>query len=682
MRVSATWHLSCVLLIVLHFHVSEQSTTAAITERSNEIPTPNPSTSNATNRTSTKKPIDNNDTELGTSIDSLHNNHTNFSSTTTKKPDTGHHSSTFELVKVHWEQVKSPLVFTIVVIVASLSKIAFHYSHFLSSKVPESCVLIVIGIIFGVILRFSNTSDKITLYTPHEFFLYLIPPIILESAFSLYDRTFVDNIGGVLLFAVWGTILNCFLIGLTLWGLFRAGAMEDIDFTFVQVLVFSALIVAVDPVAVLAVFQEVGVNNTLYFLVFGESLLNDGVTVVMYNVMQVFNGFETVTVGHCFLGVAKFCIVCVVATLIGIVCGLIASFLTKFTNSVKVVEPMIVFGFAYVSYLLSEMFQFSGIVSIIACGLVLVHYSFHNVTRKSKLAIKFISKVMANACEIIIFMFIGLVTVDQTHDWKTGFILWTTFLCIVYRFLVTYFLSYLVNRYASSRVRKISYMEMFMISYGGLRGAICFSLAALIDETAIPAKNLFVTTTLFVIFFTVFVQGGTIKWLTKKLRITLAETSKEMCINEELSNHMFDHMCAAIEEIVGYTTGQHHIKEKIYRIDDTIIRPRMLRNATSTGLDDISTYYEKLVMKEHYKNLQLSGAKLPRVKTEIRHLDSELALDQMVQDSSERGSTEDIREIDERREQAMQEEHRRHGGNHFEFFSSTRNSNRKRLYLD
>ncbi|KAH3834056.1 Na(+)/H(+) exchanger protein 7-like [Dreissena polymorpha] len=667
MRMSATWQLSCLLLIVVHFRGSHQSTIAAMTSLSNVT---NPTSSDVTNHASSNLPVE-----------PAHINQTDASATP-KEPEASHHSSTYELVQVHWEHVKAPLVFTLVVIIAGLSKIGFHYSHFLSSKVPESCVLIMIGVIFGIILRFTNTSDKITLYAPHEFFLYLLPPIILESAFSLYDRTFVDNIGGVLLFAVWGTIFNCFLIGLTLWGLFLVGAMEDINFTFVQVLVFSSLIVAVDPVAVLAVFQEVGVNHTLYFLVFGESLLNDGVTVVMYNVMQVFNGFETITVGQCFMGVAKFCIVCTVATCIGLVCGLIGSFLTKFTRSVKVVEPMIVFGFAYVSYLLSEMFQFSGIISIIVAGVVLVHYSFHNVTKKSKKAIQFISKVMANLCEIIIFMFIGLVTVDQDHDWQTGFILWATFLCVVYRFVVTYVLSLLVNRYATTRVRKISYMEMFMISYGGLRGGIAFSLAASISETAIPAKKLFVTATLFVIFFTVFVQGGTIKWLTKKLRIAMAETSKEMRITEELSQHVFDHMCKAIEDIVGYTTGQYRIKNKIYQIDDAVVRPRLVRSATTTKLDSFSLYYETLVMKEHYKNLQLSGAKLPRVKTAIRHLDSEIALDKLAHSSSESGSSENLHETVVRREQEMQEENRRHGVDNLQFFSTTLDSVRNQMHQD
>ncbi|KAH3812598.1 Na(+)/H(+) exchanger protein 7-like [Dreissena polymorpha] len=707
MRASTTWHLSCFLLIVFHLQASQQSAIDVATSLSNKSTTSNSAEPEVTNQIGTESSFET--STFSSSSSSSSQSHSSSSSSTPSSNNTnsattvaksktepliqddgpevvdlhdkhGQHGDSVPLAPIHFSHVKYALVFSVVVIVAGLSKILFHHSHFLSSRVPESCVLIVVGIIFGLILRFSNASEKITLYEPHEFFLYLLPPIILESAFSLHDRTFADNIGGVLLFAVVGTVLNCFLIGPSLWGLYQVGAMEEIDCSFVQILVFSALIVAVDPVAVLAIFQEVGVNNTLYFLVFGESLLNDGVTVVLYNVMQVFNGFETISVGHMFLGVAKFFIVCSVATLIGIVCGLIASFLTKFTNSVKVVEPMIVFGFAYISYLLSEMFQFSGIVSIIACGIVLVHYAFHNVTKKSRMAIKFVSKVMANACEIIVFMFIGFVTVNQTHDWKSGFILWTTLLCIVYRFVVTYSLSYLVNRFASTRVRKISYDEMFMISYGGLRGAICFSLAALIDETAIPAKKLFVTATLFVIFFTVFVQGGTIKWLTKKFRISLADTSKEMRINEELSSHVFDHVCAGMEEIMGYTTGQHHLKAKIYHWDDTIIRPILLRNATYTELEDISTYYEKLVMKEHYKNLQLSGAKIPRVKSSIRRLDSTLALEELKHHASELGSTEALHDTVARREQEVQEENRRHGDEHHKFFPQTLRAASSRLH--
>ena len=60
----------------------------------------------------------------------------------------------------------------------------------------------------------------------------------------------------------------------------------------VEVFTFTSIISAVDPVAVLAIFSEVGVNSDLYYMVFGESLLNDGVAVVLYNMMNNFAGIE------------------------------------------------------------------------------------------------------------------------------------------------------------------------------------------------------------------------------------------------------------------------------------------------------------------------------------------------------------------------------------------------------
>lgn len=106
------------------------------------------------------------------------------------------------LVALNYEHVKYPLVFTLVVIFAGLSKIVFHHLHFLSSKIPESCCLIIIGLIWGLIIYYSDIGTDMEFFSPNEFFLFLLPPIILESAFSLHDRTFAENIGSVLLFAV------------------------------------------------------------------------------------------------------------------------------------------------------------------------------------------------------------------------------------------------------------------------------------------------------------------------------------------------------------------------------------------------------------------------------------------------------------------------------------------------
>ena len=156
----------------------------------------------------------------------------------------------------------------------------------LSSVFPESCLLITVGVILGIILYFSNVQD----YEMNNdvFFYYLLPPIILEAGYFMPNRAFFDNIGTILCFAVVGTLFNCLAIGFSMWSLSASTGVGVIHFPLdlLQCLTFGALLAAVDPVAVLAVFEEVHVNEVLHIIVFGESLLNDGVTVVSYCLFQ------------------------------------------------------------------------------------------------------------------------------------------------------------------------------------------------------------------------------------------------------------------------------------------------------------------------------------------------------------------------------------------------------------
>ncbi|KAL8617923.1 hypothetical protein ACOMHN_026500 [Nucella lapillus] len=529
-----------------------------------------------------------------------------------------HEKHTVHVLAFEFEAVKEPLIFTVVVLLAGLSKIGFHHANFLSSKIPESCLLIVLGTVFGAILHFSKVSEKLPeFFNPHYFFLFLLPPIILESAFSLYDRTFFENFGSVLLFAVLGTVISCFVIGLSLFGLMKVGAMgSNLDMPLVQILIFSALIVAVDPVAVLAVFSEVGVNDVLYFIVFGESLLNDGVTVVLYHVMQTFNLMDSIPADQFVLGVVKFVVVCFGGLLIGIISGLVTALLTRVTVRVGVAQPLVIYTMAYLGFLLCEVLEVSGIIS--------------NINHKSRTTVKYFTKVLATASEIIIFLFLGLELVSESHFWHTGFVVWTLVLCTAFRFLITYGMAYLINRFDTMRVRRIGYDEMFIIAFGGLRGAVAFSLAALLDEGAVPQKGMFVTTTLFVVMFTVFVQGITIKPLVNFLSIKLA-SGKNHSMYCELNNHVTDHLMAGIEDLVG-KKGRNHIRERIEQIDADYFK-KWLMNEPDPVDTNLQEFYTKIVIKEHYNNLKLCGAVNVKVPETLPVVDTELYLHSMREDS-------------------------------------------------
>ena len=150
-------------------------------------------------------------------------------------------------------------------------------------------MLIIIGVIVGAIFFFVGRKDSGEISTD-VFFLYLLPPIILEAGYFMPSRDFFDNIGTILLFAVVGTLFNAVLLGFTIWGFggLNVGAFSE-EVTLLNALVFGSLLSAVDPVAVLAVFEAVHVNEILHIVVFGESLLNDAVTVV--NIINVSHSY-------------------------------------------------------------------------------------------------------------------------------------------------------------------------------------------------------------------------------------------------------------------------------------------------------------------------------------------------------------------------------------------------------
>ncbi|KAK2181348.1 hypothetical protein NP493_403g07048 [Ridgeia piscesae] len=509
----------------------------------------------------------------------------------------------YSVAKFDFAHVAGPMIVTGWILLASIAKIGFHLNHKLSSIFPESCLLIILGVLLGLILYFADI-DGYALQSD-TFFLYLLPPIILDSGYFMPYRTFFDNLGSILLFAIVGTIYNTITIGLSIWGCSAVGiALFPIHLKVLHCLVFASLLSAVDPVAVLAVFEEIHVNEVLHIVLFGESLLNDGVSVVLYHMFETYSEIEleNIIALDIVAGITSFFVVAIGATLIGVLYGLLAGFISKFTEEVRVIEPLLVFVMGYLSYLTSESLHLSGILACTFCGMVMRQFVEANVSPKSRTTIKYFMKMLASICETIIFVLLGISTVINTHHWDTAFVLLVVVFCLVYRAIGVIVLSFMANRV---RVDPLSNVDQFIMAYGGLRGAIAFSLVSLLDEETFPNKRLFLTTTIVVVYFTVFLLGSTIKPLVDVLRVKKGDSHKQS-MNERIHHRAIDHLMAGIEDITGHV-GPNELREKFHYLSNKFVKPLLLKKGHSGRGESLMKVYQRLTEMEMRQMVKTSS---------------------------------------------------------------------------
>ncbi|XP_067267137.1 sodium/hydrogen exchanger 1b isoform X3 [Chanodichthys erythropterus] len=496
----------------------------------------------------------------------------------------------FPVISINYDYVQMPFEVSLWILLASLMKLGFHLIPRLSGIVPESCLLIVVGLLVGGLIRVLG--EKPPVLDSQLFFLCLLPPIILDAGYFLPIQPFSENAGTILMFAVVGTLWNAFFMGVVLYGVCRldGGGLASVD--LLSCLLFGSIVSAVDPVAVLAVFEEIHINELLHILVFGESLLNDAVTVVLYHLFEEFAHVGEVSAVDVFLGVVCFFVVSLGGIMVGGVYGVLAAFTSRFTSHTRVIEPLFVFLYSYMAYLSAEVFHLSGIMALIACGVVMRPYVEANISHKSYTTIKYFLKMWSSVSETLIFIFLGVSTVAGPHAWNWTFVTITIVLCLLSRVLGVIGLTYIINKY---RMVKLSGKDQFIVAYGGLRGAIAFSLAFLLSGDDFAMKDMFLTAIITVIFFTVFVQGMTIRPLVDLLAVKKKKQSKTS-INEEIHTQFLELLLTGIEDVCGHY-GHHHWRDKLNRFNKRYIKRCLIAGERSQEPQLIS-FYNKMELEQ------------------------------------------------------------------------------------
>lgn len=155
--------------------------------------------------------------------------------------------------------------------------------------------------------------------------ILLLPPIIFESGFNMQKKYFFRNLGSIMLYAFLGTFLAIMASALMFYTFGAIGMTPE--FSLKESCAFGALISSTDPVAVLAIFKEMDADTTLYSLIFGESIFNDAIAIVMYRAFSEMK--QDHYVKEIFGSFTQFFVVFTGSVLIGASAALLIAFILK-----------------------------------------------------------------------------------------------------------------------------------------------------------------------------------------------------------------------------------------------------------------------------------------------------------------------------------------------------------------
>ncbi|KAK6117331.1 hypothetical protein DH2020_048922 [Rehmannia glutinosa] len=318
----------------------------------------------------------------------------------------------------------------------------------------ESITALLIGVGTGVVILLisKGKSSHLMVFSEDLFFIYLLPPIIFnagkEGAFVLLS---FNNIKVH----------------------YPVSALALFDFhglNFTKKLQLEAIFAATDSVCTLQILSQ-DETPLLYSLVFGEGVVNDATSVVLFNAVKNFD------LSHINTTVALE------------LTGLLSAYVIKklyFGRHSTDREVAIMMLMAYLSYMLAELFYLSGILTVFFCGIVMSHYTWHNVTENSRVTTKHTFATLSFVAEIFIFLYVGMDALDidkwrvvSSSPKKSIYVSATLLgLTLVGRAAFVFPLSFLSNLTKKSPNEKIHFKQQITIWWAGLmRGAVSMALA-------------------------------------------------------------------------------------------------------------------------------------------------------------------------------------------------------------
>ena len=402
-------------------------------------------------------------------------------------------------------------------------------------KVPYTVLLVVAGLAVSLLLDgapgLREHLEKIKLQ-PDLLLQLFLPILLFEAAFHVDLMSFLNNRRAILLLAIPGVIIGMVLttaVFVPVAILIRGHMDWQIG------LVIAAMLAATDPISVVALFKEFTVVKRLGIIIEGESLINDGVAVVLFGLvvkitadslgltLPILQGHAEEVKALQVLG--DFLQEIFLGTAVGVAVGLAISYLTSKVND-HLIEVALTAIAAYGSNIAAIQLHASGVIAVVVCGMMIgnvgAKHGMNPTTREAVFSFWEFAAFMANS---FVFILIGL-EIKLAGLWADAGLIAAFFVIMTLVRGITVFGMHKLVRREDLRLKKT---WLPVITWSGVRGSLSMVLAMMLvatDESGKTTRELILNLVFGVVLLSILLQGTTIEWLMKRVGI-IGETREE-----------------------------------------------------------------------------------------------------------------------------------------------------------
>ncbi len=339
-----------------------------------------------------------------------------------------------------------------------------------------------------------------------------LPVLVFEAALGLSTREFMRNLVAIAALATVALVISAVLVGY--------GLVLTLTLPLAGALLFGTLISATDPVAVVAVFRELGVSRRLLTLVEGESLLNDGVAIVLYQILLVAALGSVVTVGE---GVAAFARVTAGGLLVGAVVGIAAVMLMPLLSRLPAAALSVAVAFG--SFVLAEnAFEVSGVMATVAAGIAVGGMIESRAVPSVRDLLHELWDSLGFIANALLFLFIGMaldLTLIQDNLAAIGIAILAV---LISRPLAVVPVVALLERWA--HIPRVGQRSTAVVVWGGLRGGVALALALALP-VELEERELFIAMAAGVVLATLLINATTLPFVLHALHLDEPSRTEE-----------------------------------------------------------------------------------------------------------------------------------------------------------